>query len=331
MFACLYVPDFPVQAALRCEPEDRRKDVQQSPVIIVDGPASLLRVVAVNPQARRTGIAIGMTKLQAEHCGPVVSIKRIPQNEDAAQAALLDCARAFSPRVESTAPGMVILDLEGTEKLFGYPKLTASWIAQQSGDFGFKLHVAVASNPDTALCAARGWNGITVIAPGEERQRLTDLPLDVLAASPEILETLDSWGIRNLGALAQLPSVPLVERLGQEGLRLQKLARGEAKRTLVVTEPTEDFIDNFEFDDPVETLEFLTFILNRLLQQLCLRLRSRSLATSELRLRLELETRQRSTTSASGNFLCPSRMQESSYALSALIFIPFRFLRLSKS
>ena len=53
---------------------------------------------------------------------------------------------------------------------------------------------------------------------------------------PRLLETLDRWGVRNLRALAALPEIALSERLGQEGLRLQQLARGAASRTLVPVE-----------------------------------------------------------------------------------------------
>ena len=295
MFACLYVFDFPVQAALRLEPELVRERLNQAPVVIVDGPASLLRVVATNRAARDLGIETGMTRLQAEACGSVEVRKRWIENEDAAQAALLDSAREFSPVVESTAPGTVLLDLRGTERLLGLPERFAQTMALRAQDFGFALNVGVATNPDTAMYAARGFDGITVIPAGQEARHLAPLPLDVLSASPEILETLDSWGVRNLGALAALPSVPLTERLGQEGLRLQQLARGGTQRTLVPHESAEDFIRSFEFDDPIETLESLAFILNRFVQELCTRLASWSLAANELRLKLDLESRQMQT------------------------------------
>jgi protein ImuB len=83
-----------------------------------------------------------------------------------------------------------------------------------------------------------------------------------------------------------------VERLGQEGLKLQKFARGEVRRTLVPVEPPLEFVESFEFDDPVESLEGISFILNRLIQQLCLRLAARALVTNELRLTLSLDARQ---------------------------------------
>jgi protein ImuB len=295
MFACLFVPDFRVQAVLRLEPETSREILKQSPVAILDGPASLPRVVATNEPARLAGIEMNMTRQQVETCGRVWRRKRSPANENAAQAALLDCAASFSPRMESTAPGTVILDLAGTEKLFGSTQALARKIAHQAAEFGFELNIAVAANPDTAFYAARGFAGITMIPPGEEAERLSSLTVDVLSTSPEMLDILDSWGIRNFHALALLPPVPVVERLGQEGLQLQKIARGETRRPIVPAEAAADFVESFEFDDPVETLESLTFILNRLLQQICARLTARSLATNELRLKLGLEVRQLKT------------------------------------
>jgi len=80
-----------------------------------------------------------------------------------------------------------------------------------------------------------------------------------------------------------------VERLGQEGLRLQKLARGAVERPLVPAEPPLEFAETMELEYPVALLEPLAFILGRLLEQLCARLEARALATNELRLRLELD------------------------------------------
>src|SRR5207248_1338336 len=90
-------------------------------------------------------------------------------------------------------------------------------------------------------------------------------------------------------ALALLPSVAVAERLGQQGITLQKLARGEGLRTLAPTEPPLKFEEALELEYPMDTLEPLAFILNRLLEQLCTRLEARSLATNGQRLALEHE------------------------------------------
>ena len=86
-----------------------------------------------------------------------------------------------------------------------------------------------------------------------------------------------------------MPEVSLSERLGQQGLRLQQLARGAASRTLVPVEAPPVFEEAVELEYPIVLLEPLAFLLNRLLEQICARLGSRALATQELRLTLELE------------------------------------------
>jgi protein ImuB len=319
MFSCFYIPDFAVQAAFLPEAAETRTALQTSPLAILDGPASLPRVFATNSAARRAGIHPSMTKLQVETYGGILLRKRSLEEEESAQAALVNFAGRFSPRVESTCPGAVILDLAGTEKLLGSWQNAARNMNTQAAEIGFEIRIAMAANPDTAFLAARGfsvngvsrprpgqgsqqaffvcwggnssWAGIFIPA-GEEARQLAPLAVDVLPISTEMLEILNGWGIRTFQALAALPTVAVVERLGQDGLYLQKLARGEIDRPLLTVEENAEFVASFEFDDPVETLESLFFILNRLLQELCLKLLNAALAAQELRLTVELEVRQ---------------------------------------
>ncbi len=60
MFACIYIPDFPVAAIVRSEPL-----LRESPVAVLEGKPPLVRVVALNEKARCLGMEAGMTKLQA--------------------------------------------------------------------------------------------------------------------------------------------------------------------------------------------------------------------------------------------------------------------------
>jgi protein ImuB len=292
MFACLYIPDFPVQATLLSEPRDKREARKQSPIAVVDGPENLLRVIALNDPARKLGIRPGMTKLQAETCPGVWLRKRSAAEENAAHAGLLQCAHEFSPSVESLTSGTALLDLGGTERLFGSQESTARKISATAEARGLSLHIAVASNPDTALYAARGFPGITIISAGQEAPRLAGLDVDLLPLTEGMSDTLHSWGIRTFQSLAELPEVALTERLGQDGFYLQKLARGATRRTLVPIASAQEFRESYEFDDPVETLESLSFVLQRLLQQVCSRLASQALSTKHLRLMLDLAVTQ---------------------------------------
>ena len=293
-FACIYVPNFPVAAALRAEPE-----LQARAVAIVEGKPPLEQIIAVNEKAELLSIAPGMTKAQAELCAELALRPRSSLQESAAHAALVDCAQSFSPCVEQAACDTALLDLAGMESLLGSLPEISRAISNRTATLGLEANVAVAANPDAAVLAARGFRGVTVIPSGKEAERLSSLPTAVLfgdrlegdqnSATDRLLETLNRWGIRNLCALAALPEVALSERLGQEGLRLQQLARGAASRTLVPVEEPLIFEEGIELEHPIVLLEPLAFLLNRLLEQLCLRLGSRALSTQELRLTLELE------------------------------------------
>src|SRR5688572_13930256 len=81
----------------------------------------------------------------------------------AAQSALLDFASAFSPRVEDTAVGTVVLDIEGLDCLFGSTAELGQRLHECASSLGTMIQVGMASNPDAAICAARAWAGITIL------------------------------------------------------------------------------------------------------------------------------------------------------------------------
>jgi protein ImuB len=304
MFACIFVPNFPVAAVCRAEPELRTQAVA-----IFEGKPPLEKIFAVNERAGRMGITPGMTKAQAELCPELMLRQRSLLQESSSHTALLDCAQSFSPCVEDAAADTALIDLEGMESLFGSLPEIAHAMSHRATSLGLEANVAVAASPDAAVLAARGFSGVTVIPQGKESESLGSLSVEVLFAewnageerekrreedkqkeSGRLLATLERWGIRNLHALAALPEIALSERLGQEGLRLQRLARGAASRTLVPMEAPAVFEEAVELEYPIVLLEPLAFLLNRLLEQICARLASRALNTQELRLTLELES-----------------------------------------
>ncbi|MDX6290501.1 MAG: protein ImuB [Blastocatellia bacterium] len=227
---------------------------------------------------------------------------------------LIDLAFTFSPLVEQTAIDTVVLDVAGQDLLFGSSakpssaavgdaeidsvRALASEIIRRAAQSGFKVNVAVAANPDAAISAARSFQGVTVIRAGKESLQLGDLSLKLLDYSlagiekervEEISETLELWGLRTFNEFAGLPLAGVAQRLGQAGLRLQKLAQGKSDRQMVLVQPPLGFEQSLELEHPLEELEPLSFILSRLLNQLCANLHSHALATNELRLRLKLE------------------------------------------
>jgi protein ImuB len=256
---------------------------------LISGAPPLWSVVAANPAAFAAGIQLGMTKAQVTQFARVQICMRSEAQEQAAHAALLDAAWSVSPRVEDTAPDTVVLDLDGLASLLGSDENIARELARRVAAIGLAARVAVAANIEVAIHAARGFPGITIIPAGEERRRLGALPVGILTTEIETLEILERWGVETLQALAALPVLQLSERLGQEGVRLNELARGVRQRSLVLAQASSHFEEEMELDDAVEELEPLSFLLGRLLDQLCARLEARALAVRAVRIRFELQ------------------------------------------
>jgi protein ImuB len=104
----------------------------------------------------------------------------------------------------------------------------------------------------------------------------------------EILEALSLWGVRTFGDFAALPQKGVAERLGQEGIKLQCLAKGTNNRHLVARRIKPEFEYSIELEHHLRELEPLSFILSRQLHQLCASLEAQAPATNQIRLRLTL-------------------------------------------
>ncbi len=244
------------------------------------------------------------------------SISKSRPEAEAPDRLLVDLAFTFSPLIEQTSADTVVADISGQDLLFGHSVLSsaervgngelnaagniASELIQQAEKLNLEINVAVAANPDAAIHAARAFKGKTIVQLGDELVSLGMLSIKHLDFSlagidahlaEDMQETFALWGIRTFGDLAKLPLAGVAERLGQEGVRLQKLAQGKTDRRLNLVRPPIGFSQSIELEHPVEALEPLAFILSRLLNKLCANLMEYALATNELRLRLVTEPR----------------------------------------
>ncbi|MEY2527203.1 MAG: protein ImuB [Verrucomicrobiota bacterium] len=102
----------------------------------------------------------------------------------------------------------------------------------------------------------------------------------------QILEILHKWGIHTLGQFASLDKDDLNARLGPEAVRLWERAKGISTRLLKLIQPPESFAESFEFEQEIETVDPLFFMLRRFLQQLALRLNAIYLVAKELTLQI---------------------------------------------
>jgi protein ImuB len=187
---------------------------------------------------------------------------------------------------------LCIIDIAGTESLFGPPESLAGNLLTRVRTLGISACIAVSRNFHAAIAAAKSLPPRTpmkVIAEGEESAAIAPLPLAVLDITKDQAETFGLWGIRTLGMLAALPEKELVARMGQSGKRLRQLARGEMPHLFQPMEPAFTLEERMELDSPVELLEALLFVVNVMLEQLILRANARVLALASVNIVLNLE------------------------------------------
>lgn len=289
LYACLYAREFPAQALLRL-----RSELRDQPCVVMDGKPPLEQVCSLTRKARVRGLAHGMTRVEVDTFPAVTALPRSRKEEALARVILLECAGAFSPRVEDKSEDrafLCVIDIAGTGKLFGPPQSLAENLLARVRALGVTASVAVSRNFHAAVCAAKGLPPQTakVIPAGEEGRALVSLPPEVLDLTEEQAETFSLWGIRTLGMLAALPERELIARMGQAGKRLRQLARGEVRHLFQPVEPVFTLEEHMELDSPVEQLDSLLFVAGVLLEQLVFRAKARALALASVTVTLILD------------------------------------------
>src|SRR5262245_9363789 len=194
------------------------------------------------------------------------------------QRALLRVALSHSPRVEDAGGGRVYLDASGLHGLFGDEPRLAARLCDMAAAAGLIARVGIAGTRLAALAAARLGPGVTVVDPDGDAAYLAAAPLSLLDLSKDLSARLSRWGLRTLGELAALPTAGLFERLGGEGVRLQRLVRGEDPSPLVSWKPALLFEESVECEWGMETLEPVVERLGELAARVCTRLGERGLA-----------------------------------------------------
>lgn len=182
-----------------------------------------------------------------------------------ALAALVKRAQAFTPRVAVESCDAVLLELAGSQRLFGgMPGL----LKALREVFPRPLQLAVAPTPLAAVLLARAGRNCCVQSPARLAGRLAPLPLRHLHWGEEELARLHAMGIGTLAELLRLPRAGLARRIGPERLaQLDRLTgqRSDPRPGLAAPERFHERIDpDYETVDRERLLAGLAPTLTRL-------------------------------------------------------------------
>jgi protein ImuB len=294
--ACVFVPQIALQAALRRFPE-----LRGTAVALTEGSrvgtgtrrsTGRTKIGAVSTEARRAGVRTGMTTAQAAAACPTLTLLPLADADlAAAEAALADLGFGFAPRIDRE-PGRVFFEIGDLAQLYPSEAAVTQAIQTRALRVGLGVRVAVAARKGIARVATRA-SERALIPTGREAAYLAPLPLRVLGdpLAPETVETFDRWGLNTIGALAKLPPADVGLRLGANGARLHRLARGEDDDPFLPALPADAVEEGVDLDDAVSELEPLSFVLRGIFDRVLARLACRSLACAGITLRFQLESR----------------------------------------
>ncbi|HYF35711.1 MAG TPA: hypothetical protein VD994_10505 [Prosthecobacter sp.] len=290
MHAALWLPAFHLQAAMRYHGLNGHQATA-----LLDGGHAATRDQAVlrqaNPTAEQKGVQAGMTAPQAQaRCPRLMFVHPEPEEEEAIQRELLDCAAHATPFHELTLPGLCILDLSRVRDLAGREKERAECLYERLVRRGLDVRVGLAGEPDLAMLAAQAAKPVLVLKTDTDAAAfLHALPVAALRPSEEVTQVLKLWGIQTLGQFVTLRRPDVAARLGTEGTLLWDIAAGGRTRLLQLVRPPIRFHAEMELEHGLECLEPLLLLLRRLTEGLCGRLRESWLVAAALRLVLRFE------------------------------------------
>jgi protein ImuB len=140
------------------------------------------------------------------------------------------------------------------------------------------------------IAAVRASPAEPIVVPvGGEAAFLAPLRSGLLTQDLDVRARLSRFGLRRIGAIAELDRSALIARFGDEGARIHARARGEELEPFRPRRAPDRLVLRLPLEPSAEQLEPLRFVLHRLAVALTDQLVSRGLAAARARLDLDLD------------------------------------------
>jgi protein ImuB len=291
----LYWPHLPLRLArARSEsfPTDR-------PVILGGQPWTDGTVIDADPAARALGVRRGIPLGSAHRLAPEAAfLDSEPDAGTAAVESAFEALAGFSPGLAGTSDptnaafGLLEVQLDGLERLWGSEsEIVGRLIGALTGLLPGAPRPGIAETRFAATVAASNTapGEPRIVRPGGDAAFLAPLAASLLTPDPDIRARLRRFGLRQIGAVAELPRSAVVARFGAEGERLHARARGEEVAPFRPRRVPERLVLGLPIEPSVADLDPLRFVLHRLAGTLADQLQARGTAADRATLRLELD------------------------------------------
>ena len=232
-------------AAYRVKVLQETEDLREIPSVVAGDKASRHSIIlARSTPAKKLGIKTGEPLFQALEKCP--NLKIVPPDYELyvrASRSFVELLRSFTPAVEQYSIDEAWMDMTGTARLWGSPRLAAEKLRQRIWEeLGFTVNVGISSNKILAKMAGdfEKPNKVHTLFPEEMAEKMWPLPVrDLFLVGAATEKKLNLSGIYTIGQLAQAEVSFLKRKLGKHGETIWHFANGR-NADLVVSEPAEN-------------------------------------------------------------------------------------------
>ena len=208
------------------------QDIREVPSVVAGDKESRHAIIlAKSAPAKKYGIQTGEPLFQAlEKCPDLVVVQPDYGLYVEASRHFVEMLREFSPVVEQYSIDEAWVDMTGTERLWGPPRLAAEKMRLRIWEeLGFTVNVGISSNKLLAKMAGdfEKPNKVHTLFPEEVEQKFWPLPVrDLFLVGAATERKLKLLGIYTIGDLAKADLSVLKKRLGKHGETIWHFANG---------------------------------------------------------------------------------------------------------
>ena len=232
-------------AAYRVKVLGESVDLREIPSVVAGDKESRHSIIlAKSTPAKKYGIHTGEPLFQAlEKCPELVIVPPDYALYVEASRHFVQMLRQFSPVVEQYSIDEAWVDMTGTERIWGSPRLAAEKMRQRIWEeLGFTVNVGISSNKLLAKMAGdfEKPNKVHTLFPEEVPAKMWPLPVrDLFLVGSATENRLKKIGIYTIGDLAKADLSAIKKRLGKHGETIWHYANGR-NANMVTPEPAEN-------------------------------------------------------------------------------------------
>jgi protein ImuB len=262
LWACIYLPQLPLEVFTHSQPLSR-------PLAIEETINNKRLVTYANPTAIACGIEKGITTHTAHSLAENLQMKnRDPNAEHKILEQLAVWAYQFTPHINIYQENSLLMELEGSLRLFGGQQPLNTSITRGLHEQGYVYKLAYCKTPLSSTLLAKSDFSPTRAGAFHTMETTHQCDLSLMDVRAKTIERLKGMGFSKLGDILHLPPSTLGKRFGTGFSNYLQRLTGKMADPRPSFQLPDRFSEHMDFIEELTSTQMLLFPLKRLLVQL---------------------------------------------------------------